>query len=501
MKNIRISFSLRAFIIYIVVLGSLSWYLVNNAIERLNDGMRQSAENVMVDLSHMLATMLESELGKEGAKLESGNTEAFADLFARLKQRNIRAKIYQITKTQSDTDIYVTDSAGVVIYDSAGKALGENYSQWRDVWLTLQGEYGARTSFKDPTKTDEQDEKVMVVAAPIKQADQIVGVVSVVKPITGLEGHLQSESAQLTRYALLLLVLAMVAIYLLSAWLTHSLEIISNYARTMAEGKKTEQPRFLDQRLDNLSTSVTHLRSQLDGKEYVENYVHSLTHELKTPLTSIRGAAELLLEGLPADEQKRFIRNINASNHRMAQLVDKMLSLAKLESQTQLVKPETFDLMATVRRLLEERQAQIQHKSIAIRIDADSPFNVYGDRLLIRQAVANVLDNALQFCVENGQVVITMRQQGTAQGRYCVRISNQGELIPDYALSKIFDRFFSLPRPEQGESTTSKSTGLGLSFVREIMQLHHGTITINNRIADEGDQGVVAELIWEKQTL
>jgi len=498
MKNLKISFSLRAFFVYFLILGSLSWYIVDNALERLNDGMRQSAESIMVDLSHILAATIESEIDANQQLSLAQHSQPIDRIFNNIKRRTIDAKIYKVTKTQVDTDVYVTNAIGEVIFDSTGQNLGADYSQWRDVRLTLEGGYGARTSFKDQTKIEDDDEKIMVVAAPLKTEGNIVGVVSVVKSINSLEGHLRTESDQLKHYTLILVMIAILVSYFLSQWFTHSLKKISDYATTMASGKKTEQPEFWDKRLDNLSSSVTNLRNQLDGKEYVENYIHSLTHELKTPITSIRGAAELLLEDMPPEEQKRFIGNIHASNSRMAQLVEKMLSLAKLESQTELVDRVDFDVSSTIGRLLEERQATLSQKSIQLSFVQKS-YVVNGDRVLIRQAIANLLDNAIDFCSPEGKIEINLGKEQNVDTDYRVSIFNQGDLIPDYALPRIYERFFSLPRNHSDSLINAKSTGLGLSFVQEIMKLHDGRIDVENVMENKNPIGVISCIQWSQQ--
>lgn len=503
MKKFKVSFSFRAFIVYFVILGSLSWYIVENALERLNDGMRQSAEIIMVDLSHIIAASLEDEILADEQLSLAEHSQRLERVFQNIKQRSITAEIYKVTKTSVDTDVYVTDTFGKVIYDSTGNHLGADYSQWRDVRLTLAGEYGARTSFKDQSRTNDGDEKIMVIAAPLKSGDNIIGVVSIVKSIKSLEGHLHTASSQLKRYALILVIFAIIVSYVLSQWFTYSLKKISEYAATMSLGKKTEQPQFWDKRLDELSSSVTNLRDQLDGKEYVENYIHSLTHELKTPITSIRGAAELLLEDMPPAEQKRFINNINASNNRMSQLVEKMLSLAKLESQMELVDRVDFDVSDNIDRLLEERQAVLAQKSIKLVFE-QIPYIVNGDKLLIRQAIANLLDNAIDFCSPNGVLEIALggdknvTKRGDNQADYQVSIFNQGDLIPEYALPRIYERFFSLPRNHRDSLINAKSTGLGLSFVQEIMKLHQGKVSVENLIEGEKARGVISRINWGK---
>jgi len=480
----KISFSLRAFVVYFLILGSLLWFTLDNAIERLNDGMRQSAESVMVDIAHLLASLIEQDINDD----ELLPTGTLGALFDDVKQRTLTAKIYQITKTEVDTDVYITDAEGIVVYDSNGEAVGEDYSQWRDVRLTLDDEYGARTSYKDQTKTEPDDEKVMIIAAPVRHQGHIIGAVSVMKSINSLEGYLLTESNQLKRYGLMLLLAALIIGYIVSMWFTASLKKISSYADTMAAGQPTNAPVFFDQRFTQLADSINHMRQQLDGKEYVENYIHSLTHELKTPITSIRGAVELLDEDMPAADRTKFIDNINTSNRRMARLVDKMLSLAKLEGLTELVNPSHFDFSPTLKRLILEREPIVVKRRLRLNSPSGNSLILFGDKLLISQAVANLLDNAIDFCVDQGVIDISVQSD---ERKHIVRVHNQGSPIPDFALDRIYERFFSLPRPDNDQTRTDKSTGLGLSFVQEIMKLHRGSVIVTNT-----DNGVQAELRW-----
>lgn len=480
----KISYSLRAFAIYFAILGCLIWFTLENAIERLNDGMRQSAESVLVDTSHILAALIESNLNKDSKLPPVTQLEA---IFNNLHERKISAQIYQINKQNIDSDVYVTDINGIIIYDSSGKHQGKDFSAWRDVNRTLKGEYGARSSFIDQQFTQPDDPKAMIIAAPVLHGGKQIGVISIVSPISNLEKHLSAETRQLQRYGFALFVLALILGYLLSLWFTHSLNQIANYATNMAEGKKVDAPELADRRLADLTESISYLRSQLDGKEYVENYIHSLTHELKTPITSIGGAVELIDDSMSPKDRALFLNNISTSNQRMSRLVDRMLSLAKLEGLTELVSTSEFDIVPTISRLAQERSPIISASQIHLNLPEQRHFECYGDKVLISQAVANLLDNAIGFCKTQGVITVRLLEQDK---HFHIEVFNQGEPIPEFAMSKLYERFFSLPRPNQGQQNT-KSTGLGLSFVKEIMKLHGGKINISNQ-----SNGVMASLSW-----
>jgi len=203
--------------------------------------------------------------------------------------------------------------------------------------------------------------------------------------------------------------------------------------------------------------------------------VHSLTHELKAPLTAIRGAAELLTDpALPADDRARFAAHVDQQSERMAQAIDKLLALAAVESRQRIDQPEEVDIAALVAEVAEAFALQARKAGIAIRGEGgDARYVIPGDAFLLRQAVSNLFDNALAHAPAGSVVGWQLR---TADGQLSVEITDEGAGVPEYALGRVFERFYSLPRPDGG-----RSSGLGLPFVAEVAELHGGSITLDNR--------------------
>ena len=485
--GLKMSYGIRAFAIYVLILGGLGWFILEHAVERLNDGMRQSAENVMVDSVNILASLIEAQT----AQHSQIQTNLLEQILKSSKSRELKAKIYQVDKTLVGAEVYVTNQAGMVIYDSTGRDEGKDYSSWRDVYLTLSGQYGARTSFvSQSTEQAETDPKMMVVAAPINIDQKIAGAISLAVPIDSLNSHLATESRQLKHTLYLALTVAIVIGFLLSVFFSRSMAKIATFADKMANGDSVGRPKFLDQRLSDLSASVENLRRQLDGKRYVESYIHGLTHELKTPITSIRGATELLNEGLAPEDQKRFLKNINRSNQRMALLVDRMLGLAKLENQTELIDPKQYELSDLINEVVSQFDHSANSKHINLICKPTKPCQAMGDPELIYQAISNLVDNAIKFADPNSDIHI---EYGRAENYIQLKIWNQGNHIPNYALPRVFERFFSLPSNGL-DGVSSKSTGLGLGFVKQVMKLHQGQASLENR-----ENGVQALLKWRHE--
>ncbi|ERI52429.1 hypothetical protein N878_19155 [Pseudomonas sp. EGD-AK9] len=215
------------------------------------------------------------------------------------------------------------------------------------------------------------------------------------------------------------------------------------------------------------------MRTELEGKAYVERYVHTLTHELKSPLAAIRGAAELLDGEMLAVQRQRFVANIQQESARLQQLIERLLHLAQVEQRQGLEERVAVPLAALVDELLQAQQARILAADLRVEQAVPANLSLRGERFLLRQALANLLDNALDFTPPGGTIRISAERQGQ---RVTLRLFNQGQAIPDYALARLTERFYSLPRPGSGR----KSTGLGLNFVQEVAELHGGELRIGN---------------------
>lgn len=199
--------------------------------------------------------------------------------------------------------------------------------------------------------------------------------------------------------------------------------------------------------LAQLAQAVERMRTELEGKAYVERYVHTLTHELKSPLAAIRGAAELLDGDMPAEQRQRFVANIQQESARLQNLIERLLHLAQVEQRQGLEERVTVPLAPLVDELLQAQQARITAANLHIEQTLPSGINLRGERFLLRQALANLLDNALDFTPPGGRIRIAAERQGES---IVLRLFNQGEAIPDYALARLTERFYSWLGPTAG---------------------------------------------------
>jgi len=225
------------------------------------------------------------------------------------------------------------------------------------------------------------------------------------------------------------------------------------------------------------------MRDALAGRNYVADYVQTLTHEVKSPLSAIRGAAELLQEPMPHADRARFIANIVRETQRVQELVDRMMELTTLESRRSLAATAPVALRALIDELALSAEAAGAARGVHVEVMPGDDALVEGDAFLLRRAIANLLDNALEFSPPGGTVTVALVPERRTVG---VKVRDRGPGIPEYAGDKVFEKFYSLARPH----SQKKSTGLGLPFVKEVAQLHGGRVTL----ANAADGGALATL-------
>ncbi len=488
---------------------------------------QQVIEDTLLDTSKLMAANLQQplqsaqlfdesyqkQLDSAFSSLPTINNGAVGKTLDNGKQRVYRQKTYNSFR------LYVTDSHGMVVYDSLpvpANAEGEDYSRWNDIYLTLKGQYGARSTTNNNSK---RDSSIMYVAQPIKDASgKIIGVVSVGKPVASILPYLDNTRRRMLITALLVSIVALILAGLVAWWLKQSITLVTRYTGALAE--ETKKPYFyLGHELNGLTDTIETMKHRLENRAYVTDYVHTLTHELKSPLTAIRASSELLEDdGLDIEDRHMLNQSIGEQSIKMHQLIDRLLLLAKVEQPTFRLNRQALSLLPMLQNLVNDSNAKLQQQNISpinicinnelftattpISSDLLSKITVYADNFWLIQALQNILDNAIHFAAHS----VTIHIHTTVPHVVTIDIFNDGKLLPDYAVAKVFDRYFSLSHqsianqsifkknqpnqisnqePVEAASTTSKKgTGLGLTLVKQVIEHHGGHISLKNIAAN-----------------
>lgn len=424
----------------------------------------QSLEETLVDTSNLLAAGVVERMAGNGSDLSAAVAPLDGEL-NRVRARRFEARIYSFTKREVDVDVYVTDATGLVVFDSERERVGLDYGRWNDVKRTLDGQYGARSSRVDP---EDPTSSILHVAAPLELDGIIHGVLTVRKPVGNVSEFIATARRRILAAGWMagLGVAALAA--LLSLLVTRPIRGLTKYVRAIRDGAPARLPALGNNEIGEMGAAIEEMREALEGKQYVEEYVHALTHEFKSPLAAVQGAAELLEEDMPPKRRARFLDTIQSESERMRQLVDRLLLLANVETRKD-VPRDPVDLVAELHPLVQAR-----HSRPRFELSTPDSLQILGDPLLLRQALDNLLQNAVDFSPEDGVIGIEL---SAGKQRAHFRVLDEGPGIPDYAMERLAERFYSLPRPRSGK----KSTGLGLSLVRAVAELHGGTLTYGNR--------------------
>ena len=481
--------------------------------EHVKPTAQQVIEDTLLDTSKMIAANLQEPVQSgqiSNTAYQQQLDSAFIAQPASFKDHSIKSKTAKTAynldnepeykqKTASSFRLYVTNSQGIVLYDSlpaSDNAEGADYSRWNDVYLTLRGQYGARST---PDTNSTRGSSIMYVAQPIKDdLGHLIGVVSVGKPVDSVLPYLDNTRQRMLITTLLISIVSLILAGLVAWWLQQSISLVTRYTSALAED--TKKPYFyLAHELNSLTDTIESMKHRLENRAYVSDYVHTLTHELKSPLTAIRASGELLEDdNLDLDDRQMLSQAIGEQSIKMQQLIDRLLLLAKVEQPTFRLNRQAISLTPILTSLIKDSSVKVQqrhltpikllidHKQIN-HIAAEQVYSpallakttVAADRFWLVQALQNVLDNAIYFADAEVRIELT-----TTSSRVTVDIFNDGQPLADYAIAKAFDRYFSLSHQKQSPQANGKhlkkGTGLGLTLVKQVIEHHGGSISINN---------------------
>ncbi|MEM1082661.1 MAG: two-component system sensor histidine kinase CreC [Verrucomicrobiota bacterium] len=449
-----------------LIIGVGFFLLVKRQLDELEPRTFQATEETMVDAANILAAFVEEEL-------EDGDFDParFRASFEGAEGRAFEAKIYNHIKKNVGLGVYVTDAEGLVLFDSDdGRREGSNLGDMRDVVLTLRGEYGARSSREDPER---KSSSILYVGALIGTPEKPWGVLTAYKPQADVLPIVKRREWEiwsgtwLIGGGILFLVLAVFH------WQYRPISRLTDYARAIEQGRRTSLPKLgAGREVNTLAHALESMREALEGRQYAEQYVRTLTHEMKSPLAAIQGAAELLNEDMHAEDRKRFLSNIHAESVRAERLLTRLLELSALEGKSQLEATDHIDLREIVARAVDQATPMAELAMVPLDFTpTEQPLQVLGDAFILRAAVTNLLENAIDFSPKGEAVTIRMSSR---DGVHTLVVEDRGPGIPDYARERIFERFFSLRHLESGR----KGTGLGLTLVKEAVDLHQGSISL-----------------------
>ncbi len=478
---------LRLLLGFFVITGIAAFFVLRVFVQEVRPSVREVMEDMLVDTANVLAELARDDL----AHMPAGGTlmqTHFAQAMLQYAQRPVDARIWDLHKTTLDYRVYVTDNAGRVVFDSGTpsgtNAVGEDYSRWRDVALTLTGRYGARATRE--VQTDDRS-SVMYVAAPVMDGGRVIGTLTVAKPVSTVGQFIARAERKILVQGAWLLGLSLLVGLVVTGWIVWSVRRLRHYAQDIQFGERRAPPQ-LSGELGELALAMGAMRERVDGREHLEQTVRALTHELKSPMAAIAGAAELLQDDLPSADRQTFARQIQQQVDRQRSLVDRMLELSKLEYRRSLDHATRLDLGTCADAAVQRTQVRAEQRGVTLAWSEGVAAPIVGEAELIELAISNLIENAIDFAPAGSEVEVTTARQGN---EITLSVRDRGPGMPDYALARLGQRFFSTPRPATNGLAPQRGSGLGLAIVREVMALHGARLVIAN-----AEPGLLAELVF-----
>ena len=243
-------------------------------------------------------------------------------------------------------------------------------------------------------------------------------------------------------------------------------------ARVKTTGRNTQEVEELALAFNNMASSLE--KSEAQRQEFVAN----VSHELKTPMTTISGYVDGILDGtIPPEKSRQYLHLVSDETKRLSRLVRNMLDISRLRDRGSIDEEQKtrFDVEELAGQVLISFEQKINDKSIDVRVDMpDHPVYTRADQDAITQVIYNLVDNAVKFCPQNGELGITVRSGG---GKAYIAVSNTGETIPAEELPLVFERFH---KTDKSRSVNRESWGLGLYIVKTLLDSHGENISVTS---------------------
>lgn len=402
-----------------------------------------------------------------------------------------------------DADVFITNTDGQVVYCKeilqsnmalyTGNCMVHNaYSVPADIMAdTLK-----RTVSTTGTLGGALSDIHFVVSSPVVVNGKTVAVVfSTQDVVGGLTPYVAGILRVFSAATLFAFAMAFILVYLVSLRLTKPLREMSAAAKQYATGDfskripiKSGSHIFGNDETDELITAFNSMAQALATLEMSRrSFVANVSHELKTPMTTIGGFIDGILDGtIEPEKETQYLKIVSDEVKRLSRLVTGMLNMSKIEAGELELKPVKFDISEMIFRTLLSFEQIIDKKHIEIKgLDSFESNSIVADKDMINQVVYNLIDNAVKFTPEGGYIEVSSKADSE---KVIVRIRNSGMGIPGDEIDKIFERFYKI---DKSRSYDVKGAGMGLYIVKTIIELHGGNIVARS------EQGQYTEFIFQ----
>ncbi len=436
-------------------------------------------------MSLFLFVNYNSYLSKEKNTELKGACNSISDFLADSDEENeyesFRATHFVMKNISNmiNCDVYVTDKNGKIII-----CMCEEYEQNNSCEHT--GQVINVSNLKSISSGKERFSTVgmyssprYVAASKVKTDNSNIGYVFSSASSDSVKALINKSLKIYALCAIVPLCIMLLAFYVMTYRMNKPLKQMSEAAYAMSKGDFSKRiPVTSDDEIGELAASFNKMTNSLSRLEETrKSFIANVSHEMRTPMTTIGGFIDGILDGTIEPEKQNYYLNI-ASNEvkRLSRMIQSMLNLSRLESSEFVLKRDSFDLREQIFNVVISQEQRIDEKKIDIKgLDTLPSVTINADKDLIYQAVYNLLDNAIKFVNEGGYIAFDLSVDAAG---ISFSITNSGAGIPRADLPYIFDRFYKI---DKSRAASKNSMGLGLYIVKTIIKNHGGTISVSSR--------------------
>ena len=381
-----------------------------------------------------------------------------------------------------ESDIFVTNTDGELIliaYGSSGDSANATKPVSGDIMQkVLRGHYTAEGNMNGIYKNTYYIEGLPIVLRGAGKSDMVIGAVFAAYNTETFTAFRWTIVKVLLWALLAAFVISFAVVWLFTYRLVQPLRKMASAANSFGEGNfSVRVPVTTNDEIGQLVLAFNNMADSLASSEASSrSFIANVSHELKTPMTTIAGFIDGILDGtIPPEKEKYYLGIVSQEVKRLSRLVRTMLDLSRIDSGALKLRPIRFDITNTVSVALLSFEQKIETKKIEVQglEDTQSLF-IEGDPDMLHQVVYNLIDNAVKFTDEGGYLKISISQ---SNGRTTVSVENSGPGIAPDELPMVFERFY---KTDKSRSRDKNGMGLGLYIVRTIIRLHGGEITVSS---------------------
>ena len=387
------------------------------------------------------------------------------------------ARSILLTSRVSGNSIYLTDPYGCILRastDDESEYVGRSISQ-----RAMSAAYATGSYTELGTLGWLFSSRNYVAVRPVfSSSGQLTGFVAASIDASNLNEFLANIFSVLVLSAGLMLMVSSVLSILLSARMIMPLRRMAEAAKKFGAGDFTVRvSEDGDEELNQLSKVFNNMAENLEKIDVSRrSFMGNIAHELRTPMTSIKGFVDGMLDGtIPPESRDHYLAIVSQECGRLTRLIKNMLDITKLEAGEYKVNATNYDVWETITAAVFAAEQRIEEKNIQLSGFAPVKTVVFADADLVFQVVANLLDNAIKFCPEEGEIRFSVTQE---KGVVTISVRNTGQGISADALPFVFERFY---KEDKSRGLNAAGSGLGLHICKVLVNLSGGRIWVESR--------------------